>query len=161
MPPRAVLSVVHQSDSSEPEISVDYEGLPPLLPDGIYEARYLGHATAYVFSTPKVFLRFEIIQPGDHFGAKLFAAYRVKALVGKAGPNGRLKVSRGGELLRMLSRVFEIKTRPDRISLVDLRACVLRVQVRTVTQDYRQRELPTWRRYSKVSDVIEKETGYS
>jgi hypothetical protein len=159
MRPYVVFRGTDESEEAAEEVLIDLVDLPPLLPEAQYLAKMTHHETAIVFRVPKVFLRFEIVDPGEHFGAKLFGAYRVKELAGKPGRNGRFKVRKGSDLLLMLSRVLDLKPRPDRISLCDLRGCVLRVQVKTVTRDYRQRALPSSLQYSKVADVIGKETG--
>ena len=99
-------------------------------------------------------MHFRIIEPGEHYGKLLYRAYRVKALRGKPGKNGGFKCTRHQELFKMLVRVLDLKSRPDRISLNQLRGKVLKISIRTVKQDYRQQDLPEFCWYSVVDDII-------
>lgn len=126
----------------------------PILPDGKYEASYLGHETAFVFQNAKVFLRFRIVTPGDHFGKEVFRAYRATKLVGKPSKNGKFKLRRGSELFIDVARLLDFKARPDRISLHSLKHQVWLIKTRTVVADYKQRQLPEWARYSVVGEII-------
>jgi hypothetical protein len=130
----------------------------PLVPEGEYVARYVRHETAMAFKTPKLFLHFELIGP-CHEGTNLFIAYRVKRLVGQPGKNGRFAVARRNELYLQLARLADRRLRLDRISLRALRQCLLRVRVRTVTTDYRQRPLPEALRYSVIAELLGIEAG--
>ncbi len=141
------------------EVAIDLSSLPPLLPEGEYRAVLTYHETAVVFSQPKVFLHFKIIDPGEAFEKMLYRAYRVKSLTGKPSKHGGFKVARGGDLCEMLCRVLDVRARPDRISVAPLRGSVLKIRLRTVTKDYRQRTVRDWLRYSVVSDIIGMETS--
>lgn len=127
----------------------------PLVPDGNYLATYQGHDCLELrqFKTPKVFIRFRLHDAGPHTGKVLFRAYRVRRILdGK-----RFVVGRRSDLLEMVCRVMG-GARPDRISLRELKRHLVRVRVRTVSQDARQRTLPEALRYSVVDDVLGKET---
>ena len=131
----------------------------PLIPDGEYLVRYDGHDTALAFKTGKVFLRFAIIDMGPYLETKLFRPYRVRALVGRPGRGGKFTLARGSDLFKDLARLLDVTRRPDRISLHDLKGKVWRVRTRTVTHDYRQRELPEAARYSVIDTILCAETG--
>lgn len=130
----------------------------PLLPEGDYLATFTGHDTKITFKTPKVFCHFRIAD-GPHRGAKLFATYPVKELIGKPGKGGRFKLKARCKLLSTLCRLYEYKTRPDRISLRSMRHCLFSVKVRTVKTDYTQKPIPECLRYSIVDDVNSLQAG--
>jgi hypothetical protein len=141
------------TDGREEEILV--EGYKPVLPDGSYEARFIGHETAIVFGGPKVFLHFQIVQPGPHMDTCLFRAYRVRRLVGKPGRGGRFVAHPQGDLFRVIAKLLDVKLRKDRISLAALRTMLFRVTTRTVTRNHRQQPMPEPVCYS-VIDAIER-----
>ena len=63
------------------------------------------------------------------------------------------------QLFLDLVGLFDRKVRRDRISLACLKTVLLRVRVRTVSKDYKQRPLPESIRYSVISDLIAVEAG--
>lgn len=135
-------------------------GALPLVPPGEYSAQYIRHETKMVFGTPKVFIWFKIVEPGQAFGKDLYRPFRVKALVGKPGRNGRIKLGRQSELFLVLCQLYEHRQmRPDRISLRDLQNVILRVKVRTVDRDYKQRPRPEMTKYSVVGDILGVDVG--
>lgn len=142
----------------------------PLVPDGFYIAVYLRHVCIELRefnNAPRVFVHLRLIDPGEHYGKVLYRAYPVRAVrrtSGKPGApihNGKFTLSRRSDLMKMLCRVLyqDLKTRPDRVSLRELKNHVLRIRTRTVKKDGRQRDLPPALHYSVVDDIIEKETG--
>lgn len=132
----------------------------PLVPPGEYLVCYVDHRTLSAFKQPKVYVTFRVVD-GRHTGTKLFRAFRVKALVGKPRRNGRFVIRRTHELYRQFVCVTDANDRPDRIALTRLRNCVLRVSVRTVTQDSRQRDLAPDAHYSVVDRLLAIEAGSS
>ena len=133
---------------------VDVEGFKALLPEGSYEAVYLGHQTAVLFgNAPKVFLRFRITQHGQYNGVEVFRAFRVRRLKGRPAPGGAFTLHAGGELYSTLVRLLEVRNRADRVTLRPLRHMLFRIRLRTVTTDYRQRSLPEQNRYSTVDEI--------
>lgn len=134
-----------------PEMAVDC--YKPVVPDGSYEAKFLWHETAVVFGVPKVFLHFEIVQPGPCFGARLFRAFRVRKIVGKPGKGGRFAAHAGGDLFAVMTRLLDLKLRQDRIGFSSLRQMLFRVTTRTVTRNQRQRAIPEAARYSVVDQI--------
>ena len=132
----------------------------PLIPDGNYPTKYTHHDTAIVFATAKVFVHFEIVEPGPYFGLRLMRAYRASGLIGKPTRNGRFRLKRRSELFLTLCRLDERrKRRPDRVSLRDFKDVVLWVTTRTVVRDYKQRPLPEALRYSVIDELKEIEVG--
>jgi hypothetical protein len=143
-----------QARANDEDPSVDVEGFKPLLPEGSYEARYLGHATAIMFGkSPKVFLHFEITEFGAHQGTRMFRAFRARRVKKPVGPGGAFALHAGGELYKTLVRLLEVRSRADRITLRPLRAMLFRIRLRTVTVDYDQRPLPEQSRYSTIQTI--------
>jgi hypothetical protein len=131
---------------------------PPLIPEGRYQAAYTHHETGLFVKSPRVFLHFRIVG-GSHDGKRLYRAFRVERLNGRARKNGTFRVRHSSELFRQFVRVTGERERPDRIALSRLKSCVLQVSVRTVTTDSRQRELPEALRYSVVDEMLSVEAG--
>ena len=150
-PARAALRPV-ESDY----IGIDY-GDDPLVPDGEYAAVYVRHETVRLrmFSgAPRIYVHFRLIDPGPYMGTLLWRSYAARLR-----PDGRAVLTRRGELLRTLLMLSARRVRPDRVSIREtLRAKVLRVRVRTVTRDRRQREIAPDLRYSVVDEVLRAET---
>ncbi len=132
---------------------------PPLLPEGEYLATYTHHWTAWVFNTAKVFVHFKLVEQGEHYGKQLYRPYRAKELIGKAGKNGRFKLAPRSDLYLMVCRLYEPQVRPDRISLRCLKDVLLRVSIRTVRKDSKQRPLPACLHYSVVDELVCIEAG--
>jgi hypothetical protein len=130
----------------------------PLVPPGEYIARYVRHETAIAFTVPKLYLHFDLIGP-TNAGTSLFLAFRVRRLIGDPQKNGRFAVGHRSELYVQLARLAERPMRRDRISLRGLRRCLLRVRVRTVKIDYRQRQLPENLQYSVIAEMLGIEVG--
>jgi hypothetical protein len=146
------------------DIEIDWGRQAPLVPDGEYVAKFVGHETAVVFGEGKVFLHFEIVDGGPLSGAKLFRAFRVVSLVGTPGPGGKFRAAHRGDLVATLARVLDINPRRDRITLRPLKSVLLRIRTRTVAakRDAKSKKMiprPEWLRYSVVDDVVRVEAG--
>lgn len=132
----------------------------PLVPEGEYLAAFLYHETAITFTVPKVYLHFRLVSFGPHFETPLIAAFNARGIVGRPRKNGRFKLGRRSRLYLTMCHLLEGRgVRPDRISLRPLRRLLLKVSVRTVTTDYRQRPLPAIERYSVIDDILSVEEG--
>ena len=141
------------------ECEVDYGRACATIPEGEYKAVFTHHETAFVFKTAKVFVWFKLIDPGPHFGKLIYKAFRARNLKAKPAKNGGFVLNARSDLCLMLCRVLDLKMRPDRISTSSLKGKVLRVSVRTVTHDYKQRAIPEPLRYSVLSEILAAETG--
>ncbi|MEJ7669572.1 MAG: hypothetical protein WKH97_12720 [Casimicrobiaceae bacterium] len=135
------------------DAAIDVEGFKARLPAESFEARYVGHATSFVFNAPKIFLHFEISQFGEHHGVRVFRAFRIRRFKGRPGPNGGFVLHANGELYALLVRLLGVRSRTDRISLKPLRAMLFRIHLRTVATDYKQQPLPEHRRYSTIETI--------
>ena len=79
---------------------------------------------------------------GPFSGTRLPKYYRAKHLVGKSGRGGKFRMAAGGDLYRMLARVQDVRTRPDRISLRPLRNMVFRIGCGRSTKTATNAHLP-------------------
>ncbi len=129
------------------------EGYKPVVPDRAYEAKFVGYETAIVFGSPKVFVHFEMVEPGAYLGTRVFRAFRVRKLVGKPGKSGKFVANPQGDLFATVTRLLDVKLRTDRISLAGLRTMLFRITTRTVTRNYRQQLMPEPTRYSVVNTI--------
>ena len=128
----------------------------PLIPEGKYEMAYVDHSTWTFFGRqPKVVIRFNVIDPGDYFGAIIPAYYNVQRTIGKRGRNGKFQASKRSNLVRDFYRVFpkEPLVRLDRLPLTKLSSTPVTGTVHTVTRDFNQRDLPEVVRYSIVKSI--------
>ena len=131
----------------------------PLIPNGEYLAMYHRHDTKRMFGTLKVFLHFEIVDPGPYNGTKLYRAYNAVDVRHGKKRGRKFKLRPRSQLYLDLCRLYGGNHRRDRISLTALKSLVLRVRVRTVEKDYRQRPLPEALQYSVVGDLLGVEAG--
>lgn len=139
----------------------------PLIPEGQYAAQYIGHETAVSFTVPKAYVHFRLVEPGEHLGVHLYRAFRVKELTGRPRKGGGFKLGKRHELTLCLCRLYEKewtrisskRLRPDRLSLKPLANMVVRVSVRTVIKDHKQRPLPECMQYSVVDEILYIEAG--
>jgi hypothetical protein len=143
------------------EIVFEVEQARPLIPDGVYLAVCVGCDIKQVFTTLKASFRFKIAD-GPHQGIELFCPFRVggKILPGSGPGSGpRPRIRRGSNLYAILCRVLILakNAKAHRISHKELIGKLCRIQTRTVTRDYRGRELRD--HYSVVADVLNVEAG--
>lgn len=129
----------------------DEEGFKPLLPEGMWlEAKYVGHVTALMFrKQPKVFLRFQVVQAGTHFGTELFRQFRVRRLK----PGNKFTLHAGGDLYRLLVRLGQVKQRLDRPTLAIFRQMLFRVHTKTVTRNHDGQEHAPLLRYTVIDEI--------
>ena len=137
---------------ADPEFLIDTKYLPPKIPEGVYQGVFVRQEMAVVFKCPKIFVYFRITELGQHHGVELFRAYRVNTQP-RPGKSPKLILKPRSELLRMIQRLSGEKVRRDRASLSTLRGKLLKITVRTVTKDYRQRDLPEYDQYSVIEDI--------
>ena len=149
---------VHTLPARNADIELDGK-IWPLIPDGEYLAMYHRHDTKRMFGTLKVFLHFEIVDPGPYNGTKLYRAYNAVDVRHGKKRGRKFKLRPRSQLYLDLCRLYGGNHRRDRIGLTALKSLVLRVRVRTVEKDYRQRPLPEALQYSVVGDLLGVEAG--
>jgi hypothetical protein len=145
------------ADELERRINVEQDGgnievignAHPLVPDGIYGARFSHHETGAPFGDPRVFLWFRIVG-GEFDGIRICAAFPVHSLIGTQGRAGRFRLTGRQKLYAMLRGLFG---RPDRMNLNRLRGRPLLIATRTVVVDRHRQPLPASRQYSMVADI--------
>lgn len=131
----------------------------PLVPDGIYAATFLHHETAIAFNSPRVFLHFKIVTPGEYFGKVLYRAFRVKSISGKPRKGGAFKVGLRSNFVFEMAALLPDLPRLDRISPQVLMNKTLMVKIEEVTNNNRQREIPRALRYSVIRELLSVEVG--
>lgn len=131
---------------------------PPQLPEGVYLVVYDHHETGYLFKSSKVFVHYRVYG-GPYDGVMVYAAYPVKAIKGKPRRNGGFKLGHSQKLFREMVALRGRHDRPDRVSLRGLKHAVIRVRIRTVTHDARQRPLAPANQYSVVDAMLGIEAG--
>lgn len=141
--------------AADDDDDIAVEGFKALLPEGQwFDARYDGHSTALVFGkTPKVFWEFTIVEPGDWFEHKAFAAFRVRSIVGRPGKAGKFVLAAGGDMYATLVRLLDVKQRTDRITLRPLRHMLFRIRLRTVRTNYKHEKLAEHAQYSVIEKI--------
>ena len=119
-------------------------GAPILIPEGEYDAKVIRTHKLTKFNRLMLQMRFEIVSM-DQFNGTVLEAWLPLGDGGKLG--------RGSKLVRWYLTLEEWG-RKDRVSLKAFRHRLLRVAVRTVAKDYRQKSLPQTLQYSVVEDVL-------
>lgn len=129
--------------------SPDYE---PLIPEGTYRFKVIGHETVCTFDSPKLVLACAAIDLGQYHQTILRRYYCVERLVGKWGKGGRCKHKRRGDFMLEYFKLFPERARPrlDRVPLEPFRNEVLIGSVRTVKINSQQKKLPEQLRYSVI-----------
>lgn len=148
--PKAPLSVL-MTPSPDLELSCTVD-IPPLVPEGTYEAIFLRAEKARIWDKrQKIFLHFRIIQPGEYFGRELFMVVTFPI-------SGRLSLS-SKYLQQWTLAAGQAPTRRDRLSTRVFRDKVFLAQVRTVVKDAQGHERPKSARYSVIDKLVEVRTG--
>lgn len=143
-----------QRDHDDDDDVVAVDGFKPLLPEGQwFEARFVGHATAIIFATHKVFWEFQIVEPGDWFEQRLFRAFRVRKVIGRPAKQGKFVLAAGGDMYATLVRLLDVKQRADRITLRPLKHMLFRIKTRTVRTNREHEPIPEHAQYSVVDKI--------
>ncbi|MDT0635043.1 hypothetical protein [Spectribacter hydrogenoxidans] len=137
--------------------SFEVEGWP-LIPPGEYLLTYHRYELAFMFNTAKLFAHFQIAD-GEHKGARLYAAYRVKAIKRKTKRGGQFTLSKTHKLFIQLATLVNSPVRPDRPSLDCLRGCLIRGRVVTVKGPNPHKPRPEAAHYSRVDELLSIEAG--
>ncbi len=122
----------------------------PLMPPGEYLAVYESHYGAVVFQNkaPKVCIRMKL---AEHPDVILERWYRVRDF-----RRGRIVANRSSDIVRELRDVLGRGVRYDRIPIGLLKGLYVRVEVRTVTQNYDQEEHSPNNQYSSICRLVAK-----
>ena len=137
-----------------PDLSRD-DALDPLIPEGTYSGVYVRHdlVSLRMFAgTYRLYIHLRIVDPGESFGTVLYRSYRVKA-----GRTRRTFIAPAkGDLFRTLSRLQPTtRLRRDQINVrAALKGGIVKLTVRTVERDMKQRELAPFCRYSVVDEIL-------
>ena len=136
---------------------------PPLIAPGEYELKYLTYETCSYFGgkSPKVAIHFEVVTPGDAFGARLRRYYNVSSLRGKPRKKGGFNASwRADLIVEYVQIIGAVPGRKDRITFDRFRGMVIRGRVETVKKRFDQSELPKPLHYSVIKKLLRAEVGF-
>lgn len=125
------------SDSEDPEELF-------LVTPGPYNAVYERHAGIQIFTVRKLRVWFRLL---EHPGIVLERWWRVTSY------KGRIAAPAKSDIVREISAALGQKIRPDRIPVGSLANVTLRVMVKTVTTDQRQRKLNPINHYSVIESL--------
>jgi hypothetical protein len=141
--------------SQLPVVSVDND-LIPLVKPGIYTVSYSYHETRMYFGKqPKVAFWFKVLDFGEYFEVEIPRFYNVRRFKGKIGVNGLFVPGRSSDFLREYCQLFPEKVgRLDRIPLAAFKDTPIKVRVRTVERDRRQKNLAQVLKYSVIEEII-------
>jgi len=126
-----------------------------LLPPGTYQAVFVSWFTCLMFrKRPKIGLKFQIVDAGDHFGKTLTRWYNARRLIGEHGDSGQFQIGRHSDFLADFARLFGMPSRTDRAPMSRLKKVVLLVEVETVKQRRNQEEIATPLKYSVIRRLL-------
>ena len=103
---------------------------------------------------PRLFVHFEILDPGPHNGVRIYGAWPLAAIT-KVNGKTRWKAKPRSDLHVMLRALTGPTARADRLSFAPLRNRVLRIKTRTVKRNRKQRRYDESMQYSVVDDIVE------
>ena len=127
-----------------------------LIPEGRYDACFLDYQTAFLFHgrAPKVLAWFQIMTLGPSFETVIPAYYVVRGFRGKPKRRGRFDVGLKSRLARDLAAMLETRPPLDHIPVDDVSTHIFWIDVRTVSTDSKQQNIPKGARYSVMDRVI-------
>ena len=136
-----------------PDVESD---LPPLIPEGEYQLKLVSHATVIQFKTPRLALKFSIVDYNEYHGTVLYRYYNVVKLTSKAGTKGSCKHKARGDFMIDYCTLLPNQhiTRLDRVPMEPLYQTVIVGKVRTVKRNNQQRVLPEQLQYSVVDSLL-------
>jgi len=151
--------VSSSKQSEKPMLSIvsdDESDLLPRIPDGNYQLKLLDRRTKIMFTTPRLILKFSIVDIGEFLGVVLYRYYSVDKLTSKAGKNGGFKAKQTGDFLIEYCNLFPHRriTRLDRIPMESLHNEIILGKVRTVDTNNQQKALPEQLKYSAVGELL-------
>jgi len=155
------------SSSREPTKHADkskgmtIDELSPLVKPGEYQMAYIGRFTAYMHGhSPKLALRFRIVDIGEFFEVELTRWYNMKRLIGKPGNNGRFVPPRHGGFLLEYATLFPAaisrNSRLDRLSFKPFKSTIVTAEVETVKRgsDKKEPKRPEVLQYSTIRKLL-------
>ena len=123
------------------------------IPEGAYSVRYKSHATAKMFNSGRLIVRFEVVS-GKYSGVQIENFYPVN-LIGEVGKGGGFSVTRRSFFFRDFVRATNhLPERLDRMPLSRLRGRTILARVKTVTKDHERDLLPECCQYSRISKLL-------
>jgi hypothetical protein len=117
------------------------------IADGQYPAIYKCHVGVIFFTVPKLAVYFRLI---EHPGLVLSRWYHVIAY------RGRVQAGRSSDIVREISAVLGRRVPRHRIPVASLAGLIVKVEVKTVTKDRRQRALAPVNQYSCIERLLER-----
>jgi hypothetical protein len=121
----------------------------PLIPNGTYEVQCIKYDRKFVLGKArKLFLHFIIIEPGEHFGKKIFMAFNIPY---------DTKIRPGSKYYKTWVMVNGYR-KPSRNATMSPRLFmnkVFKVKTRTAKPKHNDREMPEDFHYSVVDSIIE------
>lgn len=133
------------------EESSDFD---PLIPPGIYEARYIDHETWFNYRRPKIKMRFSILKQGEHFGKIIPAYFGVKKLKGKPSKFGHFVPGKLSKFTENYVRLFGRPHRLDKIPMSNFGKVIICVKVETVTNTSWGAKHAPGLEYSKIDEFL-------
>jgi hypothetical protein len=134
------------------DFTVSVAALPPLIPEGEYDAVVVSCRRDWQFKRPCLAFGFLICSEGAAFGTKLEAFVNLQHVSNK-------KIQKGSRanLAKWLRRInaFDPTVSVQQLHLPIFARYQFRVLVKTTTMDSNQNVLPVSEHYSKVVDLIE------
>ena len=121
------------------------EQLPPHLPDGEYQVEFLRHEERTQWKAKKLLLYFKIVSFGKFHGVELFMSCQIP----------QKKWGSGSKFIRAWALATgRLPDRFDRVSTKVFRGKIFNAEVRTVTKDSAQKDIPAAAQYSIISNLI-------
>ncbi len=130
------------------------EGETVLVPEGEYELRYVDYETRRYYGSPKVVVRFSIVEPEKYASSPVERFYNAKKLTGPPGRFGSYVATIRGDLFREFNRIAGRAERPDRISFARLKNRRIIGAIETVRIDHNRAELPRDDQYSRIACLV-------
>ena len=132
--------------------------IAPLVEPGEYAMVYVTRFTTYVHKTPKLAIRFRIVEHGECFGIELERWFNCKRLIGKPGKNGGFMPPRHGGFLIEYCTLFPLEltrnSRLDRVSFKPFKNSIIVGKVKTVKRNSQQRNIPEPLQYSTIKELL-------
>jgi hypothetical protein len=119
--------------------------ISPRLPDGEYQVEFVRHEERTQWKAKKLLLWFKIFLGNKFQGVELFMSCQIP----------QKKWGSGSKFIRAWAiATGKLPKRFDRVSTNVFRGKIFNVQVRTVTKDSAQKEIPAAAQYSIIDHLI-------